>query len=461
MTEEIKFKWRPTYPIPIIIKALQKIPSIDKKIKLINMLIEDCKYNEENITQAELEEFKRQAILDGMPDAKPASQLPFLYDLLEKHKGYKDFKTYRTYDFEPEAIEIILTQIDSKEQKLNRLWRLKKDIEQLIAVFESDDIFWDVYENGGTATETRYPELNEFISEQVYHYKENNKVISRKAIQGEITIKYKEYRRKLKWIASEIEFWENTTNNEEIDTSKNGAKSSAQNTRSKNYDREIEKYIKATFRFYRKPENHGKHPDQKYYAKKIGFSETTLSNRLTKTPKFINRMITIINEWLDHKFAETPDGRTLSPDEQDILLHLLYDMKDRQGKLERQAFTVMLSKEKLNKTVTSKEGEALSSQSSLKASTMSDKASHKGEYGGEKEDYFSELDAPTKIERVCNNCGKNYDTYIVEDDDFNKWENQAMEKPELFRRLVCSEECYRKLLTSRGIDPKKHPSNFN
>ena len=218
----------------------------------------------------------------------------------------------------------------------------------------------------------------------------------------------------------------------------------------KNYDAEIDKLIKFHLRFFKDENNRNKKIKYKLYARNLGKGSATITRRF-RDDKFLKRIIERIELMLSKDFPNTLGGWNLSQTEQELLIILLKETETKRLSLSRKGIINESSKEMTSNQAKSKDGSEIPSQSTYKESTISDKASKRGEYGNEKENIFSALDVATELERRCNNCNKKYKVIITEDDDLEKWEKEAEKDHPLYRKLVCSDNCYEELLKQKGL----------
>ena len=216
------------------------------------------------------------------------------------------------------------------------------------------------------------------------------------------------------------------------DSKSNSMKRTKQTPHSKNYDKEIGKYIEAYLRFYRKSTNHEKELSHKYLAKAIGFSGSTLSRRFNEEAEsFLTRFKTSIAEILNPKFKSTVDIKITSESDKEILIKLNHEIELKHSELTNKTYLLEKQKELNIKPGKDKDGKEIPRQFPVPEN--------------------EELIIESNVDRTCDNCRKKYKVTITEDNDPEKWEKAAKNDPTFYRKLVCSDECYSELLKKKEI----------
>lgn len=174
--------------------------------------------------------------------------------------------------------------------------------------------------------------------------------------------------------------------------------------------------------------------------------DSTLSRRLSgnNSSIFLPKLEDKIEEIFKPEAFENAIGRLIEENDKDLLSHLAIDVKDRIANIsKRKDWPIKRSKEKHLKIYKYEEGKEYTPQLD--------------EYSKNAVNFFDEIEEGTEAERRCNNCKKIYNIYISEDTDFEEWGKAAKQIPQYYRKLVCSDECYKKLLEQNDLDPADYP----
>jgi len=213
-----------------------------------------------------------------------------------------------------------------------------------------------------------------------------------------------------------------------------------------NYNYEVTSYIKANLRFYRNPQNEGEHPTQEQLAGLMKMDDSSLSRRLTgvNAPVFLPKLQIKIDEVFKTEPFENAIGRPQEDDDKNILSHLAIDINDKIAKMKiGMDSPIKRSKEKRLEIYKDEAGNEYSPQLD--------------EHSKKVVNFFDEIDEGTDLKRICDYCDKEYNIYISEDSDLEEWGKAAKKKPQYYRKLVCSDECYKKLLEQNNLDPIDYP----
>lgn len=202
----------------------------------------------------------------------------------------------------------------------------------------------------------------------------------------------------------------------------------------KELDKDAKKYIKANLSFYRDPRNEGEKPTQKQLATLMKMDDGTLSRRLTDVdaPEFLKRIYTKMKLILNSEKFENIIGRPQEDEDKNVLPHIMIATDNKISAMKiRTGSPINRSKEEPENA------------------NQFDKLN--------KEVATIEIDEGANVTRKCDCCGKEYKVYISEDSVPGKWAEAAKNDPQYYSDLVCSIECYNKILKQNNLDPANHP----